>query len=219
MKKMFEIIPESLTAAITKNKLVAVLVIEKKESVLPLIRTLYDAGLRVIELTLRTPVAIDAIKIIKKEFPDIILGAGTVLTVEQLAEVHSHQVDFAVAPGLNKNILEHALKLELPFFPGVMTPSEIELAISYGCRTLKFFPSESVGGLNYLKSANAPYAHLQMSYIPLGGVNISNLSTYVSNPIISAVGGSWLAPPKLVNEENWEQISQNVKDALKVINN
>lgn len=217
MKLMHEIVPKTLEDALMQHKLIAVLTIEKKETIYPLIETLYNAGIRIIELTLRTPIAMEAITIIKKDFPDIILGAGTVLSIEQLDAVHALNVDFAVAPGLNPKTIAHAIALEMPFFPGIMTPSEIETAISYGCKILKFFPAGAMGGLSYLKTANAPYTHLGLSYIPLGGMNASNLSEYVASPIISAVGGSWLAPLNLINENNWTQISKNVAEALAII--
>ena len=216
MKAMHEIVPKQLQDTIKQHKLIAVLSIERQETTIPLIEILYNGGIRIIELVLRTPIALESIRIIKKEFPDMIVGAGTVLTIEQLEAVHKHRVDFAVAPCVNAQVIERALTLEMPFFPGIMTPSDIGYAIQYGARILKYFPA-SMGGLSHLKAIAAPYAHLDISYIPLGGIRRSHLESYISSPLVGAVGGSWIAPLSLINELDWTQITKNVHDAMAII--
>ena len=122
-------------------------------------------------------------------------------------------VRFGVSPGINPEIVMEASTADLPFAPGIATPSELELAISLGCRVVKFFPAEGMGGLNYLKSINAPYNHLNIRYIPLGGINKDNLACYAQFKPVIAVGGSWIAGRELINEQNWAEITRRAKEA------
>ncbi len=208
---------ESIISNIQKEKIIAVLVIDRIEDAEPLAEALGEGGVTHLELTLRTPVALEAIEILVKKFPKMTVGAGTVLTIQQLEEVKERGVPFAVSPGFNPKIMAHAEKIGLPFFPGVMTPSDIEGALEFGCTLLKFFPAEPAGGLNYLKSMSAPYAHLGLQFIPLGGVKPANLGEYTASPLIGAVGGSWLAPRELITAKNWNQIRQNAEEATSII--
>ncbi len=192
---------------------IAVLVVDKIEHAVPLAKTLVSAGIDVMELTLRTPVAIDALKKVRQEVPEMLAGIGTVLSPAQVDEVVDAGAAFAVAPGLNPSVVQRAQERGLPFAPGVFTPSDVERAIELGCRELKFFPSEAGGGMSFLKQMNAPYAHLGLRYIPLGGVNPENMGSYLSDPIIQAVGGSWLAPRDLILREDWSRIGRNAEMA------
>jgi 2-dehydro-3-deoxyphosphogluconate aldolase/(4S)-4-hydroxy-2-oxoglutarate aldolase len=124
---------------------------------------------------------------------------------------------FGVSPGMNSAVVKAAKELALPFAPGIMTPSEIEAAYALGCTVMKLFPSEPIGGLSYLKNINAPYAHLGIKYIPLGGVSPENLGAYLESPDILAVGGSWLAPRKLIQEKAWKEISKNCEQATEIV--
>lgn len=210
---MKEIFPEFLKKKVTETGIIAVLIIERLEDTRAIIEALLAGGVDTIELTLRTPAALDAIALIKKEYPQVICGAGTVLTPEQVVAVQAAGADFAVAPGLNRRVLDKALEIGLPFAPGITTASEIETALEYGCTLLKFFPAEASGGLNYLTSMNAPYKHLGLSYIPLGGLSQNNVSSYLKEPIIAGIGGSWLASTKLINAGAWETITENARAA------
>ncbi len=122
-----------------------------------------------------------------------------------------------MAPGLNPRVVQRAQALGLPFAPGVATPSDIEAAVELGCRELKFFPAEPSGGMKYLTSMKAPYAHLELSFIPLGGLNAQNMASYLADPAIPAIGGSWLAPRKLIQQQDWDAITANAAEARSII--
>ncbi|MCL4143266.1 UNVERIFIED_CONTAM: hypothetical protein GTU68_024294 [Idotea baltica] len=197
--------------------IVAVLIVDEVKHAVPLAKALLKGGVNTIELTLRTPAALDAALVIKKEVPEITLGFGTVLTTEQVKAVVDVGADFAVAPGCNPKIIAEAHKQGLPFAPGIMTPTDIEIAVEHGCRVLKFFPAETSGGMKHLGSMSAPYQYLGLRFIPLGGLNIENSRSYLESPIITAIGGSWVAKRPLIQNENWETITQNAKEIRRLI--
>lgn len=203
---------------IDESGIVAVLVIDELKHVKPLAEALLKGGVDAIELTLRTPVALDAAKIIKKDFPEISLGFGTVLTVDQVKAVADAGADFAVAPGCNPKVIAEAYRQGLSFAPGIMTPSDIEIAVEQGCRVLKYFPAETSGGMENLTNMVAPYQYLGLTFIPLGGCNIQNASTYLESPLITAIGGSWVANRSLIQSENWDAITQNSREIRDLIN-
>jgi len=197
--------------------IVAVLVIDELKHAVPLAKALLKGGVDAIELTLRTPVAMDAARVIKKEVPEMTLGFGTVLTVGQVKAVTGLGADFAVAPGCNPKVIAEARKQGLSFAPGVMTPTDIEMAIEQGCRVLKYFPAETSGGMEHLKNMVAPYQYLGLTFIPLGGLNIDNARTYLESPLITAIGGSWVAKRPLIQAENWDAITNNAKEIKDLI--
>lgn len=196
---------------------IAVIVIDEVDHALPMAQALLEGGVDVIELTLRTPAALGAAKIIKEQAPEITLGFGTVLTKDQVKQVMDVGADFAVAPGFNPSILREAKRQGLPFAPGIMTPSEIELAVEEGCSMLKYFPAATSGGLKNLKSMAAPYQHLGLSFIPLGGVNMENAGSYLGDDLIAAIGGTWIAKRNLIQNEDWQAITQNGIEINKLI--
>lgn len=200
-------IPESLATRIKTSGIVAVLVIDRAEDAAPLAHALLAGGINVMELTLRTPAALDALRRIKADVPEMLAGAGTVLTPKQVGEVKAAGADFAVSPGVNPRVLAAASEAGIPFAPGVATPSDIEQALEADCRMLKFFPAEPSGGLPYLKAIAAPYRHLGVSFMPLGGLNEKNMAAYLTDPLIAAIGGSWLAPRDAVREGRWNEIT------------
>lgn len=201
---------------IKKAGVIAVLVVDELNHIRPTIESLLAGGVQAIELTLRTPIALEAISYINQEYPEILLGVGTILTPKQIHQVKEAGADFGVAPGMNRRVIDASIAAELPFAPGIATPSDIESALEYECKILKFFPAEPSGGLSYLKSINAPYSHLGLSYIPLGGINEANLSLYAREAFICGVGGSWIAPKSLILEEQWETITARAKNAVAV---
>lgn len=209
--------PESLLAQVQQAGIVAVLTIDNPEDAAPLGRALLAGGVNCIELTLRTPAALDALKRVQAEVPEIVAGVGTILTTEQVAQVASAKAAFGVAPGMNPRIVQAARQAGLPFAPGIATPSDIEQALENGCRLLKFFPAEPAGGLAYLKCMAAPYAHLNLRFIPLGGLDASHLETYLADPIIAALGGSWLAPRDLIRQKNWQKITDRARQAVETV--
>ena len=213
---MQPIAQRSMTSELIKKiddaSIIAVLIIDELKNAIPLAKALIDGGVAAIELTLRTPGALDAAKIIKKEFPEVTLGFGTVLTVDQVKAVVDVGADFAVSPGCNPKIIVEAYKQGLSFAPGVMTPSDIEIAIQEGCRILKFFPAETSGGLKHLESMSAPYNYLGLKFIPLGGCNINNAADYLRSDLITAIGGSWVAKRNLIQSKDWNSIKSNAKE-------
>ncbi len=211
---MENIFHSSISMKLKNAGIIAVLTLQQKESVKPVIESLLEGGVTAIELTLRTPIAVDAINMITEKYPEIICGAGTVLSPQQLVRAKEAGAVFGVAPGLNRNVLNKALEENFPFAPGIATASDIEAALEFGCTLLKFFPAEPLGGLPYLKSINGPYKHLGISYIPLGGINERNVSVYAGESIINSVGGSWIAPASLIADGKWNVIKNNAENAL-----
>lgn len=208
--------PDIITK-IDEAGIIAVLVIDELKHALPLAKALLAGGVNSIELTLRTAAALDAAKLIKKELPEINLGFGTVLTVEQVKAVVDLGADFAVAPGCNPKVIAEAIKQGLSFAPGIMTPSDIEIAVEQGCRILKYFPAETSGGMNHLENMVAPYGYLDLKFIPLGGCNMHNAASYLKSPLITAIGGSWIAKRNMIQAEDWSAITANAKEITDLI--
>jgi len=169
------------------------------------------------ELTLRTPASLDALRAITSEVAEMIVGAGTVLRPEQVRQVAEAGAAFAVAPGMNPRVVQTAQAAGLPFMPGIVTPSDIEESLECGCRELKFFPAEPSGGLNYLKNIAAPYAHLNVRYIPLGGLSPANAGSYLEDPQVLAVGGSWIAKREMIQAGDWAAITKNAAEARTLV--
>ncbi len=201
---------------IARKAVVAVLVVDRVEDAVPLGRALVDGGVTAMELTLRTPVAVDALRAIRREVPAMIAGIGTILRVEQVRQVKEAGAAFGVSPGCNPRVIEAAREAGLDFAPGIATPTEIEGALEHGCRLLKLFPAEPIGGLPYLRSAAAPYLHLGLQFIPLGGVSPGNAGSWLADPLIAAVGGSWLAPRELIKAGRWGEITANAAAAMRI---
>jgi 2-dehydro-3-deoxyphosphogluconate aldolase/(4S)-4-hydroxy-2-oxoglutarate aldolase len=208
---------EHLYERIGRCGLVATLTVDDPGKAVGLARSLLAGGMDVMELTLRTPGAYEALAAIKRDVPEMVAGVGTVLKIDQLETITQIGADFAVAPGMNPKIIKRASQLGIPFAPGICTPSDIEGAIEFGCKILKFFPAEPSGGINYLTSMTAPYAHLGLQYIPLGGLNTENMIDYLSSKLILAIGGSWVAPRNAINESDWANITNNTQKAMKHI--
>lgn len=208
---------EHMLSRIHRAGVIAVLVIERAEDAVPLARSLLGGGIDVIELTLRTPAALEALQRIKREVPEVLCGVGTILTPEQVGEVVAAGAAFGVAPGMNPRVIQTAKQMGLPFAPGVVTPSDIEQALELGCRLLKFFPAEPSGGLKYLKSMAAPYMHLNVRFVPLGGLEASHITTYLAEPMIPALGGSWLAPRDVIRKQDWAAITANARSAADLV--
>ena len=196
---------------------VSVVMIDSPSHAVPLARALLAGGISAMELTLRSDRALKCLRRIAAEVQGMIVGAGTILSEEQVGEVLEAGAAFGVAPGTNKNVLQAARDQGLPFAPGIATPSDIELALDFDCRVLKFFPAEAMGGLGYLGNVASPYRHLGARYIPLGGVGPDNLVSYISSPDVLAVGGSWLAPRDLVEKEDWGAIEQLARQAVELV--
>ena len=172
---------------------IPVVALDSVEQALPLADALIAGGLPIVEVTFRTAAAADVIRLLKQERPELLIGAGTVLSEANVKAAVDAGAEFAVAPGLNPAIVRQAQEAGLPFVPGVATPTDIEGALALGGRLLKFFPAEALGGVGMLKAMSAPYAHLGVQFVPTGGVNAGNLATYLEVPTVLAVGGTWIA--------------------------
>ena len=193
---------------------IPVVVIDDQADACPLAEAFLAGGLDVIEITFRTAAAPDAIKSIKQNFPEMLLGAGTVISIEKAKIAIDAGVDFGLAPGLNPEIVKNFQTNDTFFIPGVMTPSDIEGALSLGCNTLKFFPAEAAGGVKMLKSMAAPYVPAGVTFCPTGGLNLDNMNDYLSLPYVNNIGGSWLATKQQIADKQWSVITAQVKEAL-----
>jgi 2-dehydro-3-deoxyphosphogluconate aldolase/(4S)-4-hydroxy-2-oxoglutarate aldolase len=209
--------PTDLQQKVETSGVIAVLVIDQVEHAVPVARALLEGGISVMELTLRTPAAIDAVRTIREEVPEMLAGVGTVIEPDQIAAVAQAGAAFAVAPGFNRRVMETAIATGMPFAPGIATATDIESALELGCRMLKFFPAEPSGGMSMLKAMAAPYNHLGIKYVPLGGLSLGNMTSYLESPLIAALGGSWLAPRDLISQEHWGQITENARAAADIV--
>jgi 2-dehydro-3-deoxyphosphogluconate aldolase/(4S)-4-hydroxy-2-oxoglutarate aldolase len=200
-----------------KQRLICVAVIGRADDAAPLAEALLAGGLNCIEVTFRTADAADAIAAIRKNVPQISVGAGTLLSVEQVRQAIGAGAQFGVSPGLNESVLNLASEREFPFFPGVMTPTEVARALDLGATHLKFFPAEAAGGIAMLKALAGPFGHVGVKFIPTGGVTAETLANYLAVPQVAAVGGSWMAGRKLIEEKAWKKITALTAEAMKGI--
>ena len=196
------------------KRIVPVVVLDQAKDAEPLAEALLAGGLEIMEITFRTAAAAESIERIAKAFPEILLGAGTLLEPDQVARAKDAGAVFGLAPGLNPQIIAKAEEVGLQFSPGVMTPSDIEQALSLGCRLLKFFPAGAAGGPGMLKALAGPYAHTGVKFVPTGGITSNNLADYLALPVVAAIGGSWMVDKKLVADGNWTEITRLTKEAL-----
>jgi len=204
---------DPIPGRIAASGVLAVLVIDRVEDAVPVAEALLAGGVDAMELTLRTEAALPSLAAISAEVPEMMVGIGTIIDPSQVKQVVDAGGSFGVAPGTNPEVIRTAEQAGLPFAPGIMTPSDIERALQFGCEILKFFPAGSSGGLKHLKNISAPYAHLGLKYIPLGGVSLDNMSDYLTGDMVAAVGGSWLAPRDLITSGDWTEITARAKAA------
>lgn len=214
---MPDVFPVDLSARLYRSGVLAVLMLDEAEAAVPVAEALMEGGVDAIELTLRTPVALDCVRRVRAALPSMLVGVGTILTPAQVNEALEAGASFGVAPGMNPRVVAEAMRVGLPFAPGVCTPTDIELALEQGCTRMKFFPSEPCGGLPYLRTIAAPFAHLGVQYIPLGGVNAANAEAYLREPAVLALGGSWLAPREVILAKDWTRISANAHEVMETV--
>ncbi len=196
---------------------IPVIAIESPDDAVQLADTLIEAGLPVAEITFRTEAARRVIDTLACARPELFLGAGTVLTPDNVDAAKQAGAQFAVAPGFNPDVVNCAHEVGLPFAPGVATPSEIEQAMAIGCRVLKLFPAEALGGVKMLNALAGPYKHTGVKFIPTGGVNAGNLKSYLDTGIVAACGGTWVAKKEDIAEGNWEAIKTRCAEIAKVV--
>lgn len=205
----------SILQMIKTDGIIPILTIKRKETAVEIVRALVEGGLNSIEVTLRTDSALDSIRQIKIEFPNIILGAGTVTNIDLFKSAMDAGADFFVSPGLDENLVQYSLNVNQMIIPGVITPSEITRGLLLGIEIFKFFPSEAYGGINTIKALNGPFPNVR--FIPTGGISMANLSSYILNKSVVAVGGSWLVNQSWVDSSDFQRITNCAHDALDLI--
>ncbi len=205
------------TDFILKQRLICVAVIDRPDDAIPLAESLLAGGLNVIEVTFRTAGAAECIARIRKSVPQIAVGAGTLLTPDQVKQAVDAGSQFGVSPGLSEAVSNAAHKHKMPLFPGVITPSEVMRTMELGWKQLKFFPSETSGGVNALKALIGPFGHTGIGFIPTGGITAAMLANYLAIKQVAAVGGSWMADRKLVAEKSWSRITGLTAEAMNII--
>ena len=195
--------------------IVPVVVLNKADDAEPLAQALVKGGLPCAEVTFRTDAAEESIRRIAKKFPEMFVGAGTVLTTEQADRAVGAGAKFIVSPGLNPKVVEHCLKKGYPITPGIMTPTELEMALGFGLDVVKFFPAENAGGLKMIKAMAAPYT--MMKFMPTGGTNATNVRDYLASNKILACGGSWMVKGDLINAGNFAEIEKLTREAAAIV--
>ncbi|MBQ7665555.1 MAG: bifunctional 4-hydroxy-2-oxoglutarate aldolase/2-dehydro-3-deoxy-phosphogluconate aldolase [Synergistaceae bacterium] len=199
----------------SKIGIIPVVVLDDPKDAAGLAKALCENGLPCAEVTFRTAAAEESIRIMSKEFPDMLVGAGTVLTKEQVDRAINAGAKFIVSPGLNPKIVQYCLDKSVPITPGTQTPSEMEQALELGLKVVKFFPAEPAGGLNMIKAVAAPYVDLK--FMPTGGINAKNVRDYLAYNKIIACGGSWMVKKDLVTGGKWDELGKLVREAADIV--
>ncbi|GAA8522439.1 bifunctional 4-hydroxy-2-oxoglutarate aldolase/2-dehydro-3-deoxy-phosphogluconate aldolase [Helicobacter pylori] len=194
------------------SPIVPVVVVENIKDAVPLAQSLIEGGIPIIEVTLRSSCALEAIELIAKNVPKMRVGAGTILNLTQLEQAQNRGAEFLISPGLTIKLLEHAKKKDMPLIPGVSSSSEVMQALELGYNALKFFPAEYCGGVKLLNAFNGPFKGVK--FCPTGGVSVDNMRSYLALENVVCVGGSWLTPKDLVQNKEWDKITEICKRAL-----
>lgn len=205
----------NLIERVRQTGIIPVVALPKLEHALPLAENLIAGGLPCAEITFRTAAAAEAIEQISKRFPELLLGAGTVLTTEQAQRAMDCGAQFIVSPGTNPTTVDFCLSKNLTIFPGVCTPSEVEMNLEKGVDVLKFFPAEPAGGVNFLKAICAPYKQVQ--FIPTGGIDVKNIGQYLALPQVVACGGSWMVKPELFEAGDFATVKRLAAEAVALV--
>jgi 2-dehydro-3-deoxyphosphogluconate aldolase/(4S)-4-hydroxy-2-oxoglutarate aldolase len=209
ISKNWQIMPKDIFAA---GPIVPVLVINKVEEALPIAEALLAANVKVLEVTLRTPAALDVISTIAKELPEAIIGSGSVTNRQQLQQSYDAGAKFAISPGLTKDLLQAGNEGNIALIPGISSISELMDGADYGYDHLKFFPAEASGGVNAIKSIGGPFPDIR--FCPTGGINLKNVRDYLALPNVVCCGGSWLVSSDIVRDKNWSQITSLANQVL-----
>ncbi|WQX50331.1 bifunctional 4-hydroxy-2-oxoglutarate aldolase/2-dehydro-3-deoxy-phosphogluconate aldolase [Helicobacter pylori] len=194
------------------SPIVPVVVIENIKDAVPLAQSLIEGGIPIIEVTLRSSCALEAIELIAKNVPKMRVGAGTILNLTQLEQAQNRGAEFLISPGLTIKLLEHAKKKDMPLIPGVSSSSEVMQALELGYSALKFFPAEYCGGVKLLNAFNGPFKGVK--FCPTGGISADNMHSYLNLENVLCVGGSWLTPKDLIQNKEWDKITEICKRAL-----
>ncbi len=202
---------------IQKIGIVPVVVLDDAKDAKPLAKALIDGGLPCAEVTFRTDAAEESIKIMTSEYPDMLVGAGTVLTIDQVDRAVAAGAKFIVAPGFDKEIVEYCLKKDIPVCPGVQSPSEVTAAVKLGLDHVKFFPAENSGGLKMINTIGAAFPALK--FMPTGGINASNVVDYLKSPRIFCCGGSWMVKKDMIEAGDFDRIRDMAREASDIVKN
>ncbi|MGL2426743.1 bifunctional 4-hydroxy-2-oxoglutarate aldolase/2-dehydro-3-deoxy-phosphogluconate aldolase [Helicobacter pylori] len=194
------------------SPIVPVVVVEDIKDAVPLAQSLIEGGIPIIEVTLRSSCALEAIELIAKNVPKMRVGAGTILNLTQLEQAQNKGAEFLISPGLTIKLLEHAKKKDMPLIPGVSSSSEVMQALELGYNALKFFPAEYCGGVKLLNAFNGPFKGVK--FCPTGGISVDNMRSYLALENVLCVGGSWLTPKDLIQNKEWDKITEICKRAL-----
>ena len=200
---------------VAEKKVVPVVVLNRVEDAKPLGEALCAGGLPVAEVTFRTEAAEESIRVMKKEFPEMLVGAGTIVNVEQAKRALDAGSTFLVSPGFSAKVTEFAIDNNVPIFPGCCTPTEIMMAMDYGLKVVKFFPAKQFGGLDTIKALAAPFP--SMKFMPTGGISAANILDFLAFDKIIACGGSWMVNGALVKEGNFAEITRLTKEAVDLV--
>ncbi|GAA7960458.1 bifunctional 4-hydroxy-2-oxoglutarate aldolase/2-dehydro-3-deoxy-phosphogluconate aldolase [Helicobacter pylori] len=194
------------------SPIIPVVVIENIWDAVPLAQSLIEGGIPIIEVTLRSSCALEAIELIAKNVPKMRVGAGTILNLTQLEQAQNRGAEFLISPGLTPSLLEHAKKKDMPLIPGVSSSSEVMQALELGYSALKFFPAEYCGGVKLLNAFNGPFKGVK--FCPTGGISVDNMRSYLNLENVLCVGGSWLTPKDLIQNKEWDKITEICKRVL-----
>lgn len=206
---------EKLAAIFKSATVIPVLTIDRVEDAVPLARALVAGGVRVLEVTLRTPVAVEAAKAMIAEVPDAVVGIGTILNGDDLARAKALGAKFGISPGATPELLKAAAAGDLPFAPGIATASELMQALAHGFDLVKFFPAEQAGGIKALRALAGPFPHIRVC--PTGGIGEANAATWLADPNVVAVGGSWICPTADIRSGNWAGITAMCQRTMKLL--
>ncbi len=194
------------------SPIVPVVVVDNIKDAVPLAQSLIEGGIQIIEVTLRSSCALEAIELIAKNVPKMRVGAGTILNPAQLEQAQNRGAEFLISPGLTIKLLEYAKKKDMPLIPGVSSSSEVMQALEWGYSALKFFPAEYCGGVKLLNAFNGPFKGVK--FCPTGGISVDNMRSYLDLENVLCVGGSWLTPKNLIQNKEWDKITEICKRAL-----
>lgn len=200
---------QQIVEKLAQFKVVPVVALDNAQDILPLANVLVENGLPIVEITFRSAAAEQAIVLLREHYPDVLIGAGTVLTAEQVLQAKNAGADFIVTPGFNPKIVQLCGDLHLPITPGVNNPMAIEAALDMGIETVKFFPAEASGGIKMIKALLGPYPQLRI--MPTGGINVHNIGDYLAIPQVIACGGSWFVDKSLINNQQWDKIAELIQ--------
>ena len=206
----------NVSTKISEIKVVPVVLIDDSSKAIALADALLEAGLPLVEITLRTNSAMDSIRNIARQRPEMLIGAGTVLSEKDALVATESGADFLVSPGVDIAILKLAKEKNIFFIPGFMTPSELAAALKFDCRLAKYYPAVAAGGPSMLSSISAPFLHTDIGFIPTGGVKLNNMKNWLQTPRIRAVGGTWIASREDIAENNWAEITGKARDAVEL---